>query len=184
MDTQEIIFDKEYNRKWYDKVSDYFYDLWRYSRIRDWYRQIVNRLFNKYYLIDTGLSRGHWHDTDQKILYGMMALLKEFVEEEKPFEFINWDSDDQHQNAKKEMVAIYEWWLNYEKRVEENDKALHEWSLARFPGGGDFLKELNAPDTVESKNLFDIHTEMEKKLDDEEEEMLMRMIKIRHFLWT
>ena len=85
------------------------------------------------------------------------------------------------------MEIIYNWWKNcYSSKQKEIKNSLDEWHSEKFgeAEGDGWLDELNRPDTLKERNLFDNHHQLEKRLDDEEEEMLIRLIKIRHFLWT
>jgi len=147
---------------------------------------IRHRLTTKHHLIKTGLPKGQWCDTDGRMLYGMMNLFMEFLEKETPFETIEWESDEWHSNAKKEMIAIRDWWLNHDNRLKEIDNALSDWHDNKFKDckDEDWINRINQSDKPEDKVRFDYLHELEKKLDDEEEEMLIRLIKIRHFLWT
>jgi hypothetical protein len=119
------------------------------------------------------------------MLYGMMGLLIEYIEKEKPLEHIDWDHDEFHRQTRDEFLAIRDWWLNYDNRCKEIEKALNDWHDERFKGAGDnWLERLNEPDTPESKRLSDRLNELEKKFEDEETDMLVRLVKIRKYLWT
>lgn len=168
----------------FEKIKEFFPDIWRYSRIRDWYYKIISRFWYKYYLIDTGLKRDQWYDTDTKMLYGLMKLLVDYVDGEKPFEHIDWEDDEAHRNAKKEIVAIYDWWKNYDTRMKEIDVALDNWYVSRGGDHKEFLDFFNSESTPESEQLFDHHEKLEEALLKEEEEMMVRLVKIRGFLWT
>jgi len=164
-----------------------FYTEYRFPfrQIRDTKYYLRNRFIRKHHLINTTLEKGKWWDTDTRLLYGTMQLLVEFIEKEKPFEYINWDSDDLHKNAAKEMNAIYAWWKDYPRKVEEQDKALSTWSDAKFKDKSkDILECINSPDTEEDKKNWKLINELEEKLLNEEEDMMIRLIKIRRFLWT
>lgn len=148
------------------------------------YYSIKNRFFMKYYLIDTDLKRDQWHDTDSKMLYGMMKLLVDYVEGEEPFTHINWDSDEGHVVAAKEIKEIYNWWKNYDNRQTEISVALNNWYENSFSNKEDVLEQLNRKHTPEVQQLFDHHTQLEEALLKEEEEMLIRLVKVRGFMWT
>lgn len=167
------------------KIFENIYWWWKYNRIKDVYYHIRNRFFCKYYLVDTGLPRHEWCDVVVKMLYANMELLVDYIEKEKAFEVIEWNSDEYHQNAKKEMEEIYKWWKNYKNRQKEFDTALDVWYKATYKDSFvDIIKDLNKPRTEYSKDLFDKLNQMEEQLDKEEQEMLIRLIKIRKFLWT
>lgn len=152
------------------------------------YYYIRSCLITKCHLINTRLKKGHWYDTDYRLLYGMMNLFMEFLEKEKPYDRINWNSDDFHKHAKDEMVAINSWWLNYEKRLKNIEDARNDWHDDKFKDCRDdlhgWIDRINEPSTPETERKFQIIQDLEKKLDEEETEMLIRLIKIRKFLWT
>lgn len=151
-----------------------------------WY-YLKNRFIRRHHLIDTHLPRGQWYDTDTRMLHGLMGLLVEYVKEERAFEIIDWDADPDHARARDEIRFLLAWWNNYDNRKQEIEDALNAWHAAKFGDGGeldDWLKTINEPDTLEVKKLFDRLHELEKKLLDEEEEMMIRLVKIRGYLWV
>jgi hypothetical protein len=161
-----------------------YYSVWKFG-IQDRYYKIRNRLFKKYYLIDTKLPRDSWLDSDSKILYGMMNILVDYVEKEDALNFINWDATEDHKKVKEEIVAIKSWWENYENRQKEIEQALDDWYEERIGGENDDpIKCINKTPTKKEINLHEHLNSLEKKLNEEEEEMLIRLIKIRNYLWT
>ena len=145
------------------------------------------RFINKLYLIDTKLDPGKYYDTDTRMLYGMMSLLVQYIEVEKPLEHINWSDDDSHFIAYYNMIDIYIWWKNYENRKDEICKALDTWyeSSKEDKGGGDnWLANINKPASEKSNKLLDKLHKLEQKLVEEETEMIVRLVRIRTFLWT
>lgn len=176
------------DEKFNELFDNYWYNL-RYIEpfrtLRDWYYDIRNFLFKRFDLIRTGLTKTDWHDKDQLILYGMMNLLKDYVEKEECFQTINWESDPEHLNAAREIRVIYEWWKTYENRLKEIDDQLDVWHDQFQQRSGEGLEKINNP--IKSK-MEDIEFEklhlMEELLEAEEQEMLIRLIKIRKFLWT
>jgi hypothetical protein len=154
-------------------------------KIKYLYSYLRNRFVVKHHLIRTGLRPGWW-DTDTRMLYGMMALLVEFIEKEKPEEIVEWDSASDHAHARDEFKAIYGWWKNYPKFQNEISDLLSKWHDCKFGKdySHDWIKKLNIPDTKEAKRLFDNLNIAEQRLEEEEQDMLMRLVKIRHFLWT
>ena len=104
-------------KKIVERVVDFWeFTIWN-STTSAWY-YIKNCIWRKHHLIRTGLPRGQWYDTDTRMLYGMMNLLVEFIDKEKPFEHIDWDYDDFHKGIRDEFLAIRAWWDNYQKRCE------------------------------------------------------------------
>lgn len=177
----------------------------------------------RHHVIKTELPVQSWWEVDTRILYGMMALLKEFVEKQQPFRSdeityfnknigndkivtnpqfnvfskkmeslnkdgfceIEWTSDEFHVTARQEMLIIYLWWMDYKRRQKEISDALTTWDNGITDcGKKNFLDALNAERTPEEISLMDRLHELEDKLHSEEEDMLIRIIKIRDSLWT
>jgi len=170
---------------WFNFTSSLRYTEPFYT-IREWYYSTRNFLFRRYDLIRTGMPKTQWCDKVELMLYGMMNMLKDYVEKEKCFDIIDWEHGEEHSNAAKEIREIYAWWLNYENRQKEISSALNEWHDTKFKDipVENWRERLNIKDTPETKNLFDHLHELERKLEEEEEEMLIRLIKIRGHLWT
>ena len=85
----------------------------------------------------------------------MMNLLVDFVEKEKCFEITSWNEDADSKRVAKEIKAIYRWWKLYENLSK----------IAHKAKGDKFCK-------------------MQDALIKEEQEMLIRLVKIRKYLWT
>lgn len=86
----------------------------------------------------------------------------------------------------KEIIALYKWWTEvYPNRPDPMD--VSGWSAycddKRTRGVG-FLDEDPDEDKWDTRSLLDKIREIEKSYDDEDTEMLIRLIKIRHSLWT
>lgn len=155
----------------------------------NWYK-IRNRLFRRYDLIRTGLAKTEWWDTDTKMLYGMMSLVVDLVEKEKWFEHIDFEgSGEEWVHAKKEVEEIYAWWKNYSNRGKEIDQALTDWHEYAFQDADDHNRDINEHFSKmrrddKERELSDHLHSLEKKLEDEEGEMIIRLVKIRKYLWT
>lgn len=143
----------------------------------------------KFHIIKTKLNPWEWHDTDKRLLYGMMDLFADFYEQEVVDGIVDWDGDDDHKKTYTEMLAIYNWWKNHNNRLKEIDDALDIW----YESSQDFTTEETdngmirikmSPMEDKEKVHFDRLHELEKKLNDEEEEMMIRLVKIRNYLWT
>ncbi|MCF7512922.1 hypothetical protein L3V43_04805 [Pseudoalteromonas sp. L23] len=91
--------------------------------------------------IDT-LNEG-WRDKDSVMLHACFQLLSDCVEKEELLSgHTDWDADDKHRAAKKELEALYAWWQSHdedgipcseEKYQEENQmliRLIHiRWAL-------------------------------------------------------
>ena len=90
--------------KW-DKIYWFLYGIFA-RPFRNATNHLRQRFINKLYLIDTKLDRGNYYDTDTRMLYGMMSLLVQYIEIEKPLESINWTDEDHHFNVYYNMINI------------------------------------------------------------------------------
>jgi len=181
-------YDKNLTMK--QKIENWWHDLWLYtepfSTLRDWYYNTRNFLFRRYDLIRTGLSKYEWWDKDGLMLYGMMNLLVDYVEKEKCFEVIVWDEDEHHKKIADEIKIIYAWWKDYPERLKAIDNQLTAWhDEFSKRTGKDWLGKLNSSEKSEKEEPESekLH-KMEADLIREEEEMLIRLVKIRNYLWT
>ena len=64
-----------------------------------------------------------WHDKDSVMLHACFQLLKDFVEKEDVQHMKNnWNADEKHNTAKKEIDELYNWWASYaESSVPDED---------------------------------------------------------------
>ena len=129
-----------------------------------------------------------WLDADTRLLYSNMQILKEFVEEE--MKIVSWEEE-----TSNEIMSIYNWWKNYDNRKVEISTALSLWhdEFIRRDGiepntnentDDKFIEMFNKPQTEKGNELLTRMNDLEKKLFEEEQDMLSRIIKIRALLWT
>ena len=122
-----------------------------------------------------------WRDSDAQILQANFLILKNYVEKEEPFHIIDWNWNEENKAAAEEIKFLYKWWT--EDRAAEHAVLEQEWGkldtswhfepqengLSRFVWTGDDTKELH---------------QKEHELYEKDTEMLVRLVKIRKFLWT
>ena len=92
-------------------------------------------------------------------------------------------------HAAKEIYDLYKWWTEERpKRVDPMDAsgwtAYCESRWNKDESILDQLDDLGKADRIDTKPMHDMMRELEDKYDKEDEEMLIRLIKIRHSLWT
>jgi hypothetical protein len=169
-ESNEVTFEE-----WEDKSKfDYPIRFWFQFTLVNWvYQKLIDPIktmfywirthtYNKYHMIDLrcptwGLEYNWgWIDRCEALLIANFQILKEFVEKEEPFKHGDWSTSLEHQNAEKEIKELYNWWVK--ERVKE-----HEVSLKLI-----------------GKKRWSIRKKLEKKDD----KMLLRLIKIREYLWT
>ena len=143
------------------RIKNSLYDLWLSIKwdAKDLYYWWRNYIFNRYDLVRTGLDKGSWHDIDQKMLYANMEMLVSYVEKEDALNFIVWDKTKEECHVKNEIIEIYNWWKDYPNKVKHVEEALNDDNDRCW---------------IEEDN----------ELDREATEMLIRLVKIRNYLWT
>lgn len=166
------------------------------SKPKEW---LYYRLIKPYHIVKLqGLKPGYY-DIDTRLEYAAFSLLKEYVEieqanmynfnsknknknksnAEKGIARLEWEaslddpsspdySPNQASNA-KELLTLYKYWIN--KINSNNDGYSISYELSR---------KLNTKPSV----YYKLDHLNEKLIEDEETEMLIRLIKVRKSLWT
>jgi hypothetical protein len=170
---------------WWENVTDRFRYVEPFHTIGKIKYSFLNSAFRRHDLIRTKLKKDGYYDKDMLMLHGMMELLVDYVEVEGCFEVVSWDWNDDVKRVGKEIKEIYDWWKNYPIRQNQISAQLTIWHDEFTKRDGDGIKKwrnkaVSNREEIESKKL----DEMEKQLSKEEEEMLIRLIKIRNYLWT
>lgn len=130
----------------------------------------------------------------EHLKWAMALTNEEFLEDDKKHEAVLTGQA----LAAKEIFEIYTWWKEvYPKRVDphelsgwtawcdrrrekikEEDGEDYRWSSML---GSDNESE---EEQTETRRLLDLLREIEKRYEDEDEQMMTRLIKIRNHLWT
>lgn len=177
-------------------------DIWvsvRYRRyFTDIYWHVYHRFYKKSYLIDTKLPKNTWHETENMILHGVMAELVNFIEIQKdgyPWELEELDKkqrgesnsiDGEDEFSKmndtqwmdmKEAYDIYLWWKKYPQREKEIEDILNDLKHSKHKS----FMHMFADKTHKEHNsvVWSKYEEQQKLLYQEEEDMLIRVIKVR-----
>jgi hypothetical protein len=115
-----------------------------------------------------------WRDRSQTMMYACFNLVKDFVEKEKAFDcHVSWDSDDEHREAKAEIMSIYTWWTKDRWELDKQATAAtknHQW-------GGDEESEASKQSTKEYRRITD-------EIEATDQKMLEKAIKFRGCMWT
>lgn len=137
----------------------------------------------RFHMLDLRQPKGYkygWIDSDTKMIYALFNILNMFVEDEMSQwycpseEEIEGDSTLLLQRNKyMEVKAIHYWW-NVERPREQEHHAdlLNRWSDSRKD---------NLPET---QQLWDDLHKVEEHMKTKENEMLDRLLKVRHWMWT
>lgn len=128
-----------------------------------------------------------WCDTDHRILYAVFNLLVEFVEKEEPHcpteeeiekESNEWGSKNILIVQRLDMLEIFALYTYWTKERNEMAKKMDE-ALTRC--SYKFKKSVSLTlDEIEN----DEYAVLEKAFNAKEDEMLMRVMRIRRCLWT
>jgi hypothetical protein len=135
----------------------------------------------RYHMLDLRQPNGYrygWQDIDHRLVYAMFNLLNLFVEKEDRYCPTEEDvAAEPHLKAQRdachEIQAIYTWWnvdrIAAEKAIENEQNRLYgDWALRSLPTSD------------ERAALY----KMETDLDAKTEEMMIRLVKVRGWLWT
>jgi hypothetical protein len=157
-----------------DEPERYWRKLWSWRPLY-WLRC---HTFTRYHVIDISGQDGYrwgWIDRDHAMFLACFKLLVEYVELERPFDVIDWDSDPDHQHAAREIRELYDWWkagrAEEHRRVDEFFDE-HRRDDGSVMGGWD------------SKENGEHWHRMYTALDTKDDEQLLRLMKIRRSLWT
>lgn len=93
--------------------------------------------------------------------------------------------------AAREIVALYRWWKD-QRPTRPDPMEASGWSdycARRRQPGGDVLDILDHEDETqeqqaESRRILEVMHKMEEEFEKEDEDMMIRLIKIRQSLWT
>jgi hypothetical protein len=161
------------------------FDQWRArvaAPIRDaawWVRYRFCRK-HRYHVIDTKLRPGY-HDADTQLLHASFAILADFVYRQKNGGHVDWDADPEHAKGWAEMQALDTWWR--EERPLR-DSRLPEYPHVDLPDLELFEEENQGrADVQEFYRVCEIRRTMEAQFKQEDEDMLIRLAKIRTRLW-
>lgn len=159
----------------------------------------INRYLDKLHYLPTKLTPGQYYEVDTRILHGLFETLVDFIEVEKAWMSVVFSKDDWTSFG-------FPWWYKYRilrwtKRFRSVKAGLAhlEWEISlgdTSPGQSDAAKEeldlykwwkFERPARVDPFGTSLVSEEawkLEEKYDQEDEEMLIRLIKIRKHLWT
>jgi len=141
----------------------------------------------KYLKIHT-LEKG-WQDRDEIMLHAVFQVLVDFVEQEKPDEIVDWNADDTHKRAWREICELYKWWKKRRpaRKSPLDDKRLRVPPL-KFEDipGTDLMKmvESDKKKYAAYYKALEKHWQQEKVWYEQDQQNLHRLIEIRPYLWT
>jgi hypothetical protein len=120
-----------------------------------------------------------WIDSDGRMLLANFAILRDFVEKEKPSSLREYHTEEEidamgarsQQDAYDEVMALYRWWT-LDRHTEED----------RVDGLFDLSEK--ATTSQERHKLVQDWSQARDQMKNMEDEMLIRLIKVRGTMWT
>lgn len=165
----------------------------RWPRVSNALYWLRTHTYNRYHLLDIRQAepenpdgyRWGWIDRDRVLMLACFKVLRDFVELEKPWPVADYLAEveakgDPNGEAESlrlqheryvETMALYNWWT----RDRFAERA--EWERRR----DEAYKRWKAEPTDENGKAW---TDIETTENDRDDEMLRRLIAIRHYLWT
>lgn len=191
--------------KGFNKLQNIIYfPLDVYENIRIYIR---NRFITQTHVLKTNLKKGEWHEFDTRLLHGLFNEFIDFIEIEKAsmnwtykeklpkkkwyhkwfenrnpeagIDYLFWEIKecDEHQSeSAKIQLELYNWW-KFERPFRPDPYEESGWSEYCK------TKESNIPNK-KGKEFLDKLYQIEKEYEDQDEEMLIKLIKIRKHIWT
>lgn len=192
----------------------YDYIFMRKSIMRDIVRAIKYRTTYKYNILHTGLKPDYYdldtrilHGVFNQLVdfvecekawlnvvwrkdASKQSLFKKFRSPENGIEYLQWEIDTADVEGQKEgaeeILALYKWWKEiYLTRQDASDAS--GWSAycdVRHSQGYDDHEVRTEEQKAEVQSILTRLFEIERAYRQEEEDMLIRLIKIRKYLWT
>ena len=130
-----------------------------------------------------------WCDKDEVLLHAAFQLLIDFIEQEKPDKIVDWNADELHRKAWKEIQSLYNWWKKERpaRKSPLDDMRIKHPPLKFEKIPGSDLRKMVEPDKKKYANYYralEEHWKLEQKWEEEDQRNLHRLIDIRKFLWT
>lgn len=147
-----------------------------------------------YVEIEKAYCNVRWNEEELKKMSWWQAgiwRLRTYRDRHAGLDYLKWemsldDGLDHQAKAAKEIYELYKWYTEvYPNRPDPYvESGWHDHCEDRTDRGIGFL-ETDPDEDVEEKNkILDRLREIEEQYEDEENEMLIRLIKIRKSLWT
>ena len=182
----------------------------RLQRVQEWVKYRTTR---RYHIVSTGMKPGY-SDVTEKMLHVNFNMLKDFVEIEKAHMWdwsgeqpkmeqpgvshliweIGLDADNSINNQQSanalEQYELYNWWTNIRPfRVDPFETPEHKayWKLRNDIYGSDcfFCEDKDTPELKKAqKAAYELSDTLDKQYSKEDEDNLIRLMKIRQSLWT
>lgn len=172
------------------RVFYWFHNTWLsklWSRFKD-------RYISRYHIINiSGVDeyKHGWIDRDHAIFLACFKCLIDYIEGENPFEHLDWTQGVIDVATAKELKELYEW-IKFGRRAERDaTHALYQefikldtdrWGIETTP-----FSAYNDPERMKwrlEQPMWQEYRYRYGRLDPTDDEMLLRLVKIRRHMWT
>lgn len=157
-------------------------------------RVYVRNVMGNTHVLDGGLEKGQWYDLDHRISRCLFGELEKYIEKEKGLDHHVWEMSlvnnesmgytkdhpeygqpTRQALAAKEQQRVYEWW-----KANKDRDFMEESGWSTMCNSKTFMLERSEEDAIILEKL----KELEEKYQQEEEDMLIALIKIKGSLWS
>lgn len=193
-----------FTEEFLNKAQNFIY--WPYDRYCDVRHYLYNGFVTKPHYLKTGFKFGRYYEIDDRMLYGMFETLVDFIEIEKAH-MGSWNHPEyksinpwwKEWRCPEAGLAHLDWEISLEKPQKDEDGkeipfsdsprqaesakeqlALYNWWKYTRPNRPDPYKVIHG----KGNKKYDKIIQMEDEYRREDEEMLIRLVKIREHLWT
>lgn len=172
----------------YESLPEFWsYHIYRRARDIKWWFLHRFHPSHRYHVIKTSLEPGYW-DPDTRMFTAAFDLLSEFVEHERgPNQHVDWDAEEPHRSAWKEMNELYEWWKDRPNREDRWEKENPEPPIDDDLKDGFFKRfqqqHRDRPCVIAYGEWAMRHHKQSDEWDQEDDDMFIRLVKIRRFMW-
>jgi hypothetical protein len=131
-------------------------------------------------------KNNEWCDKNRVLLLACFQILVDFIEKEKPQRIVDYKSDKEHKRQWKELQTLYHYWKKERPRLQKDaERALRKSGINMVPDPSkkSGTRSVAIKFTFKDKRVFNLGSRLEDKLDRLDDEMLQRLINMRHHLW-
>lgn len=150
---------------------------------------INGNFLNKRHVLDVSEPnypyRWGWIDSSELLLLAAFKVFKVFVEQEHPLEVNTWETPEE-KDAAREIEELYKWWTQDRKVEHDSFAKLRTEGQIKYPvsiQNGE-ISVPNGGSEEEAGEFYRKLADMEEQLKNKDDEMLLRLVAIRHYLFT
>jgi hypothetical protein len=136
----------------------------------------------RYLKINT-LEKG-WYGKDEVLLHAAFQLLMDFVEQERPDKIVDWNANELHRKAWKEIQLLYSWWKKERpaRKSPLEDKRIKHPPLKFEKIPGSDLRKMIEPD----KKKYACRSALGRRFRENEKPWVQRFVhwQSHTFLWS